>query len=92
MGSGRGPPRPQDRRRRDPLRPRHLTGAFSFSPCGRRWPEGPDEGARRSSRVFVLAPQRCDPRRETLHPNPLPQGEREQVALTPPPPWPSPSG
>eukprot|EP01042_Synura_sphagnicola_P014147 gene14147-17909_t len=45
---------------------------------GKRWPEGPDEGSRRRFR-FALPQAKRLQRRETPHPNPLPQGERGHV-------------
>ncbi len=44
--------------------------ALPFSPCGRRWPEGPDEGS--SSQASRASALRRDPSPVT----PLPQGER----------------
>ena len=36
----------------------------SFSPCGRRWPEGPDEGAHRPGRREPDAPPQLSPERD----------------------------
>ena len=48
-------------------------GRVFFSPRGRRWPEGPDEGAP-SPNIATLAPSsRCR--------GLLPGGEKKQVAL-----------
>ena len=55
----------------------------SFSPCGRRWREAPDEGSRGDCGVLAIA-YRKGP--STPHPTPfgghlLPQGEKDPQAL-----------